>query len=100
MSTYSPRSLQKRSQSYIDPHPKQEKIEDGGMDLLNLPPRSAVHTRKERREEDKSRSVRKHHNKMKNNTFHFPLVKILLILFFLLVVTVVTYPLWIVKLLS
>lgn len=65
------------------------------VDVLNLPSRKQVHQSKEKITEKNSRVEKRRIRKTTTKTFRFPLVKVLLILFFILVTVVVTYPLWI-----
>lgn len=72
------------------------------VDPLNLPSRKEVHQSKLKINTNKATITNKsqiEHRKRrtKSNKQRFPLIKVLLILFLLLVIAVVTYPFWIEK---
>ncbi|WP_026689449.1 hypothetical protein [Alteribacter aurantiacus] len=75
-----------------------QRNENEGLDALSLPPRSVVRKQREeekkRRKEERGTPAEKEHHETVGKV-QFPLVRLFLLLFFMLVITVITYPVWI-----
>ncbi|MBM7094693.1 hypothetical protein JSY36_02890 [Bacillus sp. H-16] len=85
-----------RAQSRQDLHNNGQEqtgsIDFSEMDAMDLPPRSVV--RKQREAEKKQKKIEAEEEEPKQETVQFPLVRLFLLLFFMLVITVITYPMW------
>ncbi|WP_096188592.1 hypothetical protein [Evansella halocellulosilytica] len=85
------RKTQEDISSNLGKQESEYEIEDeNSIDVLNLPSRKEIHQQPKENE-------RKRYRRKKKKQQSFPLVRILVILFFILVTLVITYPLWIDK---
>ncbi|UCZ54738.1 hypothetical protein LGQ02_08335 [Bacillus shivajii] len=62
-------------------------IDNESIDALNLPSRKDVHQSRVSKKENR-------HRKNKKKRVNYPLVRVLVVLFFLIVTFVLTYPFW------
>ncbi|MDQ0257674.1 hypothetical protein J2S74_005136 [Evansella vedderi] len=101
MANYPPRSevrlRKKQLASKKQEETEFETLDVDYQDVLNLPSRKEVHQSKG---EFSGKTRKENKNDKKKKQVQFPLVRILLILFLLLVAAVVTYPIWVEKLIG